>query len=57
MGTLKYANRTLISNRDSKKRYADSGDYITGEFYEGELVQGQLFDSTNEPKNTSGRIN
>lgn len=50
MGTLKYANRTLISKRDSKKRYADSGDYITGEFYEGELVQGQLFDSTNEPK-------
>lgn len=50
MGTIKYTGRTLISKRDAKGRYAEAGDYITGEFYDGELVQGKLFDSGNNQK-------
>ena len=48
-GTLTYNNRTRISTRDMKERYAEAGQYIIGEFYEGELVQGKLFDKGNEP--------
>ena len=48
-GTLTYNSRTRISMRDMKERYAEAGQYIIGEFYEGELVQGKLFDKDNEP--------
>jgi len=48
-GTLTYNSRTRISTRDMKERYAEAGQYIIGEFYEGELVQGKLFDKDNEP--------
>ena len=42
MGTVRYNSRTLIDSRDPKKRYAEAGDYLVGEFYEGRLVQGKL---------------
>jgi hypothetical protein len=29
---------------------ADAGDYLTGEFFEGNVVQGKLFDSGNNVK-------
>jgi len=48
-GTLTYNSRTRVSTRDMKERYAEAGQYIIGEFYEGELVQGKLFDKDNEP--------
>ena len=48
-GTLTYKSRTRISMRDMKERYAEAGQYIIGEFHEGELVQGKLFDKNNEP--------
>lgn len=48
LGTIRYMERTLISKRDVKKRYAEPGQYITGEFYEGQLVQGRLFNRKNE---------
>jgi hypothetical protein len=48
MGTVRYTSRTLIDTRDPKKRYAEAGQYITGEFYNGRLVQGKLFSSGNE---------
>ena len=44
MGTINYNSRTLIDSRDPKKRYAETGYTLTGEFYEGRLVQGQLSD-------------
>ena len=50
MGTLKYNTHTLISKRDSKNRYAEAGEYITGEFYEGELVSGKLFDKNGDQR-------
>ena len=44
MGTIYYNGHTLIDSRDPKKRYAEAGYTLTGEFYEGRLVQGQLRD-------------
>ncbi|WP_147377181.1 hypothetical protein [Mangrovibacterium diazotrophicum] len=52
MGTMYYSERHLISKRDRQERYAEAGDYIVGEFYGGELVQGKLFDSENVQKQT-----
>jgi len=47
MGTIRYNSRTLINPNDpkEKQRYAEAGQRITGEFYDGRLVHGQLFDS------------
>jgi hypothetical protein len=45
MGTIQYKNRTLIDSRDPKKRYAEVGHSITGQFRDGRLLQGKLFDS------------
>lgn len=50
LGTLYYLKSTQISPKDLKKRMAEAGDYVTGEFYEGALVQGKLFDKNNELK-------
>ncbi len=46
MGTIKYSSSTLIDSRDAKQRRAEAGQYITGEFYNGRLVQGKLYDSS-----------
>lgn len=58
-GTIKYNSHTLIDSRDPKKRYAEAGQYITGDFYNGRLVQGKLFDSENNQMETIvlGRTN
>ena len=45
MGTIRYNSRTLIDSRDMKKRYAEAGQSITGQFENGRLLQGKLFDS------------
>lgn len=50
MGTVYYKQSTQISPKDLKKRMADAGDYLTGEFYEGNPVQGKLFDASNNVK-------
>lgn len=50
LGTFYYAKSSQISPKDLKKRMAEAGDYITGEFFEGGLVQGKLFDKNNELK-------
>ncbi len=52
MGTMYYNERHLISARDRQERYAEAGDYIVGEFYDGELVQGKLFGEDNVQKQT-----
>ena len=45
MGTIRYNSRTLIDSRDTKKRYAEAGQSFTGQFRDGRLLQGKLFDS------------
>jgi hypothetical protein len=52
MGTLYYTQHHLISTRDRQERYAEQGDYLVGEFYKGEVVQGKLYDKTNTQKET-----
>lgn len=52
IGTLKYTKQHLIDKRDRKKRVADPGEYIIGEFVEGKLVQGTLYDTNNNVKAT-----
>lgn len=47
MGTIKYNSSTLIDSRDAKQRRAEAGQYITGEFHNGRLVQGKLYDKNN----------
>jgi hypothetical protein len=47
-GTLTYNRHTRISMKDMKERYAEPGQYITGAFYEGELVHGTLYDTSNK---------
>lgn len=48
-GTLVYSSRSRISKRDMKERYAEAKQYIIGEFHEGELVHGTLYDANNDP--------
>lgn len=50
LGTYYYGERQLISQKDLKKRYAEKGDYLIGEFYEGNVVSGKLYDSQNNVK-------
>ncbi len=49
-GTFYYKTRQLISPKDRKKRYAEAGDYIIGEWFAGNLVQGKLFASDGHQK-------
>ncbi|MDR0810665.1 MAG: Ig-like domain-containing protein [Paludibacter sp.] len=44
-GTIRYNSHTLIDSRDMKKRYAEAGQRITGQFENGHLLQGKLFNS------------
>jgi hypothetical protein len=50
LGTFYYGQHELISPRDMKKRYAEAGDYLIGEFYEGKVVSGKLYDASNTLK-------
>lgn len=49
-GRLTYSTSHLISLRDAKKRVADAGDYVIGEFYDGQLVQGVWYGADNQVK-------
>lgn len=50
IGTYYFNSDQLISEKDLKERMALKGDYLTGEWYEGNLVNGKLFDSNNNQK-------
>lgn len=50
LGTMYYKNATQISPKDLKKRMADSGDYLTGEFFEGNVVSGKQYDAEGNVK-------
>lgn len=49
-GTMTYTESHLIDSRDSKRRIAQPGEYIIGEWDNGHLVQGRWFknDGTKE---------
>jgi len=49
-GTYYYGSRQLISKKDMKERYAEAGDYLIGEWYEGNVVSGKLFEKNNTLK-------
>ncbi|MDE6647913.1 MAG: hypothetical protein K2K03_08850 [Prevotella sp.] len=49
-GRLTYSTSYQISLKDAKKRVADAGDYVIGEFYDGQLVQGVWYGADNQVK-------
>lgn len=52
MGTMYYTLGVRISPFDDKARAAEPGDYVSGEFYEGKLVQGKWFAKEGKQKGT-----
>ena len=44
--TFTFTARHLIDSRDPKKRMADPGDYIIGEYDNGNLIQGRWYKSS-----------
>ena len=50
MGTMTYRSSHQIDSRDMQGRMAESGDYVSGEWSEGHLVQGRWYDSSNTVK-------
>jgi hypothetical protein len=51
-GTMFFTQRQLISPNDLKKRYAESGEKVSGTWVEGNIVNGKLFDKNGEQKET-----
>lgn len=50
MGTMRFTSSHVIDSRDSKGRVAEAGDYVTGEWKDGKLVQGRWFGSDGNVK-------
>lgn len=51
-GVMTFTERYLISPKDLKKRYAEVGDYVSGTWVEGNIVNGKLFNKSGEQKET-----
>lgn len=49
-GRMEFKQQHQIDSRDSKKRVAEVGDYVIGEYSEGHLVQGIWYGSDNQVK-------
>ena len=49
-GRLTFKSSHVIDSRDPKKRVAEAGDYVIGEFSEGHLVQGIWYGADNQAK-------
>lgn len=49
-GRLIFKTSHLIDSRDPKRRVAEAGDYVIGEFSEGHLVQGIWYGADNQVK-------
>ncbi len=49
-GVLHFAVRTLISKNDPLERYAEPGNYLVGEWSNGEFYMGRLHNSKGEMK-------
>lgn len=50
IGTLYYKVRTRISKRDRQERYAEPGQYLSGEWHDGEIVIGKLYNKDGQVK-------
>ncbi len=51
-GVMTFTSRHLISPKDPKERFADAGDYVSGTWYKGNIVNGKLFNKNGEQKET-----
>jgi hypothetical protein len=51
-GVMTFTEKYLISPKDLKKRFAEAGDYVSGTWVEGNIVNGKLFDKNGEQKET-----
>lgn len=49
-GTFTFKTRRLIDTHDADKRYAEAGDYITGDFKQGHLNYGNWYDASGNKK-------
>jgi len=49
-GTIHYTSSVIVDDRDPQKVQAQVGDYFTGEFFNGRIVRGKLFDKNKELK-------
>ena len=49
-GRMVFTSSHIIDSKDPKKRVAEAGDYIIGEWSEGHLVQGIWYGSDNQVK-------
>lgn len=49
-GRMVFKSSHVIDSRDPKKRMAEAGDYVIGEWSEGHLVQGIWYGSDNQVK-------
>lgn len=47
-GRLTYTSSRQINRNDSKKRMANSGDYVAGEFFNGFFINGKHYSSTGD---------
>lgn len=52
VGKLIYTQSRIINKYDKKNRIAEKGDYIVGEFKNGFVVHGKLYDSSNKLKSS-----
>ena len=51
-GTMFFNERSIISPKDLKKRYAEAGDYVSGTWVDGNIVNGKLFNKNGDQKET-----
>lgn len=51
-GTFRFFKSCLISAKDPQKRVAQTGDYVSGQFYNNQLIQGKWFDKDGNQKGT-----
>jgi len=49
-GIMYFNQRHIINPKDPQKRYAEAGDYVTGVFHNGFLVNGKLFGKDKQQK-------
>ena len=49
-GAYYFATREIISKKDLRKRYAEAGDVLKGNWYEGNFSNGKLYDKNDKLK-------
>lgn len=49
-GIMYFSQRHIINPKDPEERYADGGEYVSGVFHDGFLVNGKLFGKDKQQK-------